>query len=169
MEDNKKKELIVIILKVLAAALAVISLLLSSGCGSSEKSEVEGVVPKAGMVQLYHPTEDSVEPDEEAYQLMQPDNLAASVEEVLEKLHINQKLVVDKYTIDINDGKKIVTLFISETAELSEEELLLNKAAIVKSVKGIGVDEVGITLNSSDGKKIDKATYSDASFFYYDK
>ena len=170
MEDNRKREKIELVLKLLAAVLALLSLFFASGCGSStDKSEVENVVPKAGTVQLYHPTETTVEPDEGVYQLMQPDNLAASIEEVLERIQINNKLVVNKYTIDIIDEKKNVTLYISETDDLTAEELLLNKAAIVKSIEGIGVDEVALEFSTASGKVIEKATYTDASFVYYDE
>ena len=168
--DNKKKERNLILLKVLAAVLAILALLFTAGCSdSASSSEVENMVPKSGTVQLYHATDTTIEPDEGTYQLMQPDNIAASVEEVLERLQMSDKLYVEKYMIDIKDNNKTVCLYINETAELTEEELLLNKAAIVKSIEGIGVDYVSIELTGSNGKVIEDATYTDASFFYYDK
>ena len=170
MDKNSKKERINLILKVIAAALAICALLFTSGCSNStSSSEVENMVPKAGTVQLYHATDTTIEPDEGTFQLMQPDNIAASVEEVLEKLQVSKKLYVERYMIDVKDSKKVVRLYIKETAEMTEEELLLNKAAIVKSIEGIGVDSVVIELGGTDGKVIETATYTDASFFDYEK
>ena len=167
--DEKKKEKYLIVLKILAAVLSIVSLLLASGCSSDDasKSEVEEMVPKAGTVQLYHATDTSIEPDEETFQLMQPENIAASVEEVLENIHMSDKIYVEKYMIDVVDDQKTVLLYIKETSKLTEEELLLNKAAIVKSIQSIGVSVVSMELVDTDGKKVEKATYTDASFFNY--
>ena len=147
--------------------IAVMMLFAISGCGvdGSKDSKVEGVVNKTGTVQLYHTTDVSVEPDPERYQLMQPDNLSASLDEIIEKIQIQDKLRIDKYLID---GDRNVTLFISEVTPLTEEELLLNKAALIRSVTQLNIGNVILVVSDENGKQIEDATYTDASFYYYE-
>ncbi len=140
-----------------------------AGCGDNSTTVMnttESVVSKAGSVQLYHATETAVEPDEERYQLVQPDNLSAALEEIIENMTLSSNMTIEKYLID---EERNITLFIDITGGITEEEILLNQAAIVKSIQGIDVKNICISLQNQDGEEITKATYTDASFYYYDE
>ncbi len=152
----------------LMTVIMSMSLSLLSGCGdapSSTSVTTESVVLKAGTVQLYHATDTGVEPDSERYQLMQPDNLSAALEEVIEQLTLSDKLTIDKYLID---ETRNVTLFVTVKEGITEEELLLNRAAIVRSIGGLEAGDVAMVMTNEAGEEIDRATYTDASFYYYD-
>lgn len=137
-----------------------------TGCTSSDKEEAsDNVVSKAGTVQLYHATETEVVPDDERYQLVQPDNLSAALEEVIENMTISSELTIDRYVIDENRN---ITLTINVRDTISEEALLLNQAAIVRSIKGLDAGSVAITLQDESGNIIESGTYTDASFYYYE-
>ena len=149
--------------------LCVTFILALTGCGdnsSTVMSTTENMVSKAGSVQLYHATETAVEPDEERYQLVQPDNLSAALEEIIENMTLNSNMTIEKYLID---EERNITLFIDIKEGITEEEILLNQAAIVKSMQGIDVNKICISLQNKDGEEITKATYTDASFYYYDE
>lgn len=124
----------------------------------------ESLTSVAGTVQLYHATEDGVEPDEGRYQLKQPDNLSAALEELIEQMQIGENLQIERYAIDENRN---ITLYIVEAENLSEEQKLLSEAAIVRSIQGLDVKSIQIILKDSDGKEVDTATYTDSSFYYY--
>lgn len=148
-------------------AVLFISLIFTlAGCGdtSYNVSTTESVVQKAGTVQLYHATESGVEPDSQRYQLMQPDNLASSLEEIIEQMTISDKLSIDKYLID---ESRNVTLFVTVKEGITEEELLLNKAAIVRSIDGLESGDVVMVMSNEEGEEIETATYTDATFYYY--
>ena len=50
---------------------------------------------------------------------------------------------------------------------ITEEELLLNRAAIVRSIGGLEAGDVAMVMTNEAGEEIDRATYTDASFYYY--
>ncbi len=167
MKANKinKKNLICHI----RTALSIVMLISITACGDSAGSSMattENVTSKAGSVQLYHATETAVEPDDDRYQLVQPDNLSAALEEVIENMTLSSKMTIEKYLIDENRN---ITLFIDITEDISEEEILLNQAAIIKSIQGIDVGEICITLQDQNENEVSTATYTDASFYYYDE
>ena len=147
--------------------------LLFSGCtfqipnftGTTEESTVESEPIEAGTLQLYHATDTAVVPDTARYQLKQPDNLSASIEEVIEQLTIDSSLTIERFAVDEDRN---VTLNITFAYEISEEAWLLNQAAIVKSISGLDVGQVILATVDKEGNVIDTATYTDASFYYTD-
>jgi len=151
----------------MASVILGISLVSFVGCAQDSTGEVttESVVLKAGSIQLYHATDTGVVPDSERYQLMQPDNLSAALEEVIEQLTLSDKLTIDKYLIDESQN---VTLFVTVKEGITEEELLLNRAAIVRSVNGLDSGDVAMIMTNEAGEEIERATYTDASFYYYE-
>ncbi len=158
--DNCIKKLLVFVLTG--------SVLFLTACGETattgNEATTENISVKAGTVQLYHITDTDVVPDEERYQLLQPDNPTAALEEIIEKMALIDGLSIDRYLID-GDGN--VTLFMTCGKNISEEHILLSKAAIVRSVSGIGVKEIAITIQDEEGSIKETATYTDASFYYY--
>ena len=130
----------------------------------SESNEKEFIQPPPGTVQLYHATEDSIEPDEELYQLKQPDNLTATIEELVEVMKLDNNISIERFSID---EEKNVSLYITRGGEVSSEKWLLNQAAIVKNIEELNINKVIIVLIDADGNEISTATYSDASFYYY--
>ena len=132
---------------------------------STEEPTQESISDTAGTVQLYHVDDISVVPDDERYQLKQPDSISDSVEEIMNQLQLLNGLTFTGYNID-KDGNIVLVLM---EEGLTEEQLLLSKAAIVKSVSGLGkTGDTVITVVNAAGETIDSTTYRDNAFFYYD-
>jgi Signal transduction histidine kinase len=137
----------------------------SSTAPSTEETTIESIVDSAGTVQLYHVEGINIAADNDRFQLKQPDSLSDSVEEVMNQLQLIEGLSFTGYLID-KDGN----IDLSMQAEgLTEEQLLLSKAAIVKSVSGLSKSgETIITITDESGVLIESASYRDNAFFYYD-
>lgn len=157
---NKK----IILLLMLSVAFGLIS------CGETEDkrkgSITDNISQKAGTVQLYHATEEGVEPDEERYQLKQPDNLSAALEEVIEAMTLDPMVSIERYSVEED---KDVTLYIKYDKDITEETKLLNDAAIVKSVENLDFFTVYIISLGEGDKELETATYTDSSFYYYNE
>lgn len=109
---------------------------------------------------MYHIEGMSLEPDSEPYHLKQPDQMSASLEEIMGKLQLADGITFESYRID-QDGNAILKL--ARGKSVSEENLLLTKAEIVRSLEGIeGLQDIELDIGE------DTATYTDSSFFYYD-
>ena len=131
----------------------------------TEEASQESITGTAGTVQLYHVEDMSVVPDSERYQLKQPDSISDSIEEVMNQLELLGGLSFTGYNID-KDGN--IVLYLAADG-LSEEKLLLSKAAIVKSVSGLNkTGDTVITIEDAAGNEIDSEIYRDNAFFYYD-
>lgn len=157
--------------------------MLSTGCASEKASlttamQSESIVESTGSIQLYHIDGMSIVPDRERYQLKQPDSLPASLEEIMTVAQIPEGVTFDGYRIDENGG---IRLDISVEDDVSDEELLMAKAMIVRCLNELSnVQDIGIAITRTsivDGskdkrtkytEKVDTATYTDSSFFYYD-
>ena len=144
-------------------------LLLLSGCGSLQdidKSSIsDNVSQMVGSVQLYHTSKNGVEPDEERYQLKQPDNLSAALEEIIEVMTFDEGVSIERFLIDENKG---VTLYIRFEDNVSQESRLLSEAAIVRSVEELDTQSVGVILIDEAGNELETATFTDSSFYYYE-
>ena len=152
--------------QIFAFIVGIFFLMLLSSCGYvADEETTEAIVSKAGTVQLYHATDTSVEADEGRYQLMQPDNPPAALEEVIEQLKLDEGMTIDRYAID---GNKNITLYIIVSDDVSIESKLLNQAAIYRSVKGLDSGEISMQLVDGDGNILEEATFTDASFEYWE-
>lgn len=142
---------------------------LLTSCGGQKEVATESYsdpfLSKAGTVQLYHATETGVEADAERYQLKQPDNLSAALEEILEEMTVDEGLSVERYSVD---EQKNITLFVTEKDSLTAEKKLLTEAALVRSIQGLDAGNVIISQIDENGNELSTATYTDASFYYYD-
>lgn len=157
------------VLTVLLLAGFMLTSQVFTACTSSpsvtEEVSQESITGTAGTVQLYHVEDDGVVPDSERYQLKQPDSISDSIEEVMNQLVLLNGLSFTGYSID-KDGN--IVLYLMEDG-LTEEQLLLSKAAIVKSVSGLNkTGDTVITIDDAAGNEIDSAIYRDNAFFYYD-
>lgn len=138
------------------------------GCGNSKKIDAEEettAAQTAGTVQIYHVEGTAVKPDGDVYQLKQPDNISAALEEVTEQLNKGKFFNIERFTVDENSN---ILFYVVEKQELTQEQILLNKAAIVKSVESLDVNDIAITLENVNGEEVETATYTDSSFYYVD-
>ena len=138
------------------------------GCGNSKKIDAEEgntTAQTAGTVQIYHVEGTAVKPDGDVYQLKQPDNISAALEEVTEQLNKGKFFNIERFTVDENSN---ILFYVVEKQELTQEQILLNKAAIVKSVESLDVNDIAITLENVNGEEVETATYTDSSFYYVD-
>ena len=87
--DNRKYHNVMACVQLALASVVLVFTLASCETASRQEVSTESVIQKAGTVQLYHATETEVEADEDRYQLVQPDNLPAAVEEVIENMTIS--------------------------------------------------------------------------------
>ncbi|MBO4862912.1 MAG: hypothetical protein J5517_00955 [Eubacterium sp.] len=142
-----------------------------TSCGANADVEqgasiTDNVSMKAGTVQLFHATDSAVEPDSERYQLKQPDNLSASLDEVIDAMTLDEGITIEKYTIETS---KTVTLYVRYADGVTEEKKLLSNAAIVKSLGGLEISTVQVTTLGEGDEEVDMATYTDSSFYYYEE
>ena len=74
-------------------------------------------------------------------------------------------ITFSSYSIDKDSNLQLVLT----SDGLTEEMLLLSKAAIVKSMSGLttAADTI-ITVNDAAGNMLETASYRDNAFFYYD-
>ncbi len=157
--------------KYLFVFLAVAFLLLIvNACGAGETSgeniNNDSSGSKAGTVQLYHVEGTKVVPDEDRYQLLQPDNPSAALEEIIEQLTLIKGMEIERFLMDA-DGN--VTVYMTISSEITGDQLLLSKAALVRSVQEIKVDKIAICIQDNKEGILEMATYTDASFYYYDE
>lgn len=132
---------------------------------SSSEATTEEAIPMAGSIQLYHATEDGVEKDDTLYQLKQPDNLTATIDELTEVMKLDERISIERFS---SDEAGNVSLYMTRGADVTEECWLLNQAAIVKNLEELKVNNVIIVQVDESGNEISTATYTDASFYYYD-
>ena len=142
------------LIRISVGLIAILLLSVMSGCVvaqniESQTTEQEPVFNDAGTVQLYYVNDMEVVPEDDRYQLKQPDSLFSSLEEVMGAMHLSGGIAFESYSIDTDNN---ILLDITIEEGVSEEDILLNKLAIIKSIK---------ELNGA-------ATYTDSSFFYYD-
>ena len=153
-----------ILIMILSLGMGLVS------CGNSDTerqgSITDNVSQKAGTVQLYHATDSSVEPDEARYQLKQPDNQSAALEEVIEAMTLDPMVTIERYSLEED---KEVTLYIRYDKEITEEIKLLNDAAIVKSIENLDFTTVYVITLGEDDRELETATYTDSSFYYYNE
>ena len=149
--------------------LACVLLIALTSCGKEQdmgSSISDNVTQQAGTVQLFHATDSGIEPDSVRYQLKQPDNLSAALEEVIDAMTLDEKVSIEKYTIESDNT---VTLYIRYADGVTEETKLLSNAAIVKSFGGLDISMVQVTTLGEGDEEVDKATFTDSSFYYYDE
>ncbi len=163
-KDKRKYHSVMAFLQLMVASAALVVSLAACSGTSGQEASTESVIQKAGTVQLYHATETEVVPDDDRYQLVQPDNLPAAVEEVIENMTIDPGLEVERFSLD---EEKNISLIINVHGPVTEEAILLNQSAIVKSLEGLNGGKVAITLQDEEGEIVQQGTYTDASFYYY--
>ena len=140
----------------------------AGGCGEGDQVELttaDSVSNLAGTIQLYHVEDSGIVPNDGRYQLKQPDNVPASVEELIEQMKIDPALSIERYYLD-EDGN--VSLDIILTGDITKEALLLNKAAIVKNMQGLDIGDVQLRIQTESGGVVETATYTDSSFYYFE-
>ena len=167
-ESKAKKKAKEVLTVLLCAGFMLTSQVFTACSGEAsvtEESTQDSITDYAGTVQLYHVQGISIVADQERYQLKQPDSISDSVEEVMNQITLMDGLTFTGYLID-KDGNVDLT-FMADG--LTEEQLLLSKAAIVKSISGLDKNgDTIITVVDTAGSTIDSATYRDNAFFYYD-
>ena len=82
-----------------------------------------------------------------------------------EQLNKGRFYNIERFTVDENSN---IVLYVVEKQELTQEQILLNKAAIVKSVESLAVNDIAIYLENTKGVEIETATYTDSSFYFVD-
>ena len=164
MQNDRKHNRI----KSVSVMIILIAVFCLCGCGNSKKIDAEEgttTAQTAGTVQIYHVEGTAVKPDGDVYQLKQPDNISAALEEVTEQLNKGKFFNIERFTVDENSN---ILFYVVEKQELTQEQILLNKAAIVKSVESLEVNDIAITLENVNGEEVETATYTDSSFYYVD-
>lgn len=139
----------------------------AAGCGESgpELTTADSVTTLAGTIQLYHVEGSKIVADADRYQLKQPDNVPAMIEELIEEMSIDPTLSIERYYLDESGN---VSLDIILTGDITKEALLLNKAVIVKNMQGLDIGDVQLRIQTEAGGMVETATYTDSSFYYFD-
>ncbi len=155
--------------------LGIFSIIICLGicvsCGSSSKEpvtakSVTGIINENSMVTVYDVGETGIVEREDRFQLKQPESIPTSVEEIMNEFTVPESLSYVGYTIDEVSNVIITVGDISA----SEEEKLLFKAALVRTLSQIhNINKVVIVFEDASGNEIERATYTDASFLYYEQ
>lgn len=141
---------------------------LPAGCGKNEKKQnnFSYVVGKS-KVCIYYPENNEIICDEELYQLRKPDSVAASVEEIMAALSDRMKKNISYHTY-LLDEQKNLTLEFEIEGDVADEQLLLMKAAVAKTLfqlKDIG--NIRFNLTYIESGDTDKSVYDKNSFYFY--
>jgi len=164
IKKRKMLRKLIVTMSVLTGAIVGLTACAIASQTNSSEATTEAVQPTAGSLQLYHATEDGVEKDETLYQLKQPDNLTATIEELIEVMSIDEQISIERFD---NDEAGNVILYVTREAGVTQECWLLNQAAIVKNLEELSINDVIVVLVDESGNEISRATYTDASFYYY--
>jgi len=146
-----------------------------TGCGKQEvdtktiMSVIDDNVSKGGsLITIFRVEDRKVIASEETYQLKQPDSLTASFEEVMTQLRFPDGLHYSGYRIDEN-GNVEIEIEQLEGAAFNEEEVLLNKAAIVSTLVQIKqMGKIRFLITDENGTN-DISEYDSESFYFYDE
>ena len=80
-------------------------------------------------------------------------------------MKLDERISIERFS---SDEAGNVSLYMTRGADVTEECWLLNQAAIVKNLEELKVNNVIIVQVDESGNEISTATYTDASFYYYD-
>ena len=139
-----------------------------AACGKTPEekttvSSVSGMVNESSMVTVYDIKNDRIEARADRYQLKQPESIPAATEELMAVFTVPESVAYVGYTVDESSN---VIIILNGTAA-SEEDVVLTKAALVKTLSQIHtINKVIIEISDDGGNIIEKATYTDASFLY---
>ena len=165
---NKKRSAFIKCFLCLILCFSVSVLLTSCGSRKEKKSE-EAPSIRANQVTLYRATKTTIEKKKD-YLLKQPDSFNASIEEILPEFESGDGISIVSYEPDESNN---VTFYIVDIGMHSDEELLLYKAALVKTfsqISEIGRITVALTTQSGDiSSSVSSVTYDHDSFFFYDE
>lgn len=150
----------------ITAYLGIILMLvpaLSSGCSMSGNGSDESL--SGGWVRIYQPGDDGIIIDDEPYQLKKPDSVSAVAEEVLPLINAPEGLSFSGYTVD-EDG--VLHIDITDFGS-DNKDILLYKAAVVRTLsQSENIKTIELAISLETGQETDLATYTDASFYYFD-
>ncbi len=157
-------------LGVLCLALAMATA--TAACGKTEETTgiatpQNAVDTEKSLITLYYSQGEELFQEEEPYQLKQPDSISNSVDEVMTAQQMPDGISYTGFSVDEDNN---LYLTVSVEREVSTEELLLNKAAIVSTMEQLqGVSSIQISFRSPDGTVLDDAEYNADSFYYYEE
>ncbi|WP_281085858.1 GerMN domain-containing protein [Eubacterium ruminantium] len=134
-------------------------------CGkNADKKKKNEDIPKENIVNIYHSEEQGIAIGDE-YLLKQPDSFNASVEEVVSAFKSEGALSIVSI---IPDEYNNINITVAKKEDLSDEELLLEEAALVKTFSQIaGIGDITISFDSKDDE--DSIKFTADSFFFYDE
>ena len=156
-----------ILCKVTALFVFLVSLIFVPGCGTAENDETAtDEVIEVSMVDLYYVEGNELKADEDAYQLKQPYSVSASIEEIMSNQKLSDKMIYNGFSMDEYNN---VVLNIDIETSITQEELVLNKAAVVCSLSQINdIASVRFILSTLDDTIIEDKVYTMSSFLFYD-
>jgi hypothetical protein len=157
-------------LGVLCLAFAMVAA--TTACGRTEETAgiatpQNAVDTEKSLITLYYSQGEELFQEEDPYQLKQPDSISNSVDEVMTAQQMPEGISYTGFSVDEDNN---LYLTVSVEREVSTEELLLNKAAIVSTMEQLqGVSAIQISFRSPDGTVLDDAEYNADSFYYYEE
>ena len=147
--------------------ILVIALLLCGCGGTDSKRSADDAPAGENMINIYYPEGYAIRKTENAYQLMQPDTLSTSIEEVLAQMMplYDDRLQFNTYLLDENNN---LTLELRLTGEYSREEYLLVRASIAKTLFQLTeIRSILMMLQDETGETVSDETLTRDSFFYF--
>ena len=154
--------------KILVSCI-LIAMALLAGCGkdASEQTVTSGTMTGENEIDIYYHDGYRIEKKEERYQLMQPDSLSQSVEEVLTQLMQVYDNRLENYSYLLDEDNHL-TLELLVNGELSGEDDLLLKAAISKTLFQLPeVKSIEMVLEDGNGEITFHDAFTRDSFYYF--
>lgn len=145
-------------------------LFILTACTGKKEEETQTATQAANpadtMITLYHVEGNEIVPDEEIYQLRQPDSISNSLDELVAAQQMPEEMKYNSFSLDEYNN---VTVSVNVTSDITQEALLLNKAAIVSTLGQIEeIQSIEIVVCSLTGDILEDSYYTMDSFFFYD-
>lgn len=154
-------------LTLVAAMLFCICL---AGCqNDKEEASDKANVNEENLIHIYYVNDMEIVEDDSMYQLKQPDNLAASVDEIVYMLTEKYQALdvrISSYIVDMDNNMSIALQF----NELAPKELIfLVKATISDTVFQLsGLESLTVSIINEAGDILSEEIFERQSFLHYE-
>ena len=148
----------------------VLVLACSAGCaGRTARDTATETVSGENFIDIYYPEGFSILKTQDRYQLMQPDLLPQSVEEVMTQLMTVYQGRLENYSY-LLDEENNLSIELRINGEYSREEELLYKSSISRTLFQLpDIHSIQMEVENGTGRVTSKEAFTRDSFYSYDQ
>ncbi len=141
-----------------------------TGCDRAQKQpSTENVIPREeNVIEIYYPDGFSLAATADGYQLTQPDNLTACVEEVMtQMIAVHKDFLV--YYVYMLDEENNLSLELRLADGYTAEDLVLFKASLAKTLFQLSeIPSIHMMLENEAGELFRDEVVNRDSFYFYE-